>query len=78
MAPAQRLRTSPITATACNSDVVFRRAADKSSVPAGERLLIAPSLRPLETGGTQGCVVSVQVFDQASGWTTTYISDPDQ
>jgi hypothetical protein len=38
----------------------------------GERLLIAPSLRPLETGVTRGCVVSVcrssvQVFDQVSG-----------
>jgi hypothetical protein len=44
----------------------------------GERLLIAPSLRPVETGGTRGCVVSVQAFDQASGWTTTYITDPDE
>jgi hypothetical protein len=44
----------------------------------GERLLIAPSLRPVGTGSTQGCLVSVQVFDQASGWTTTYISDPDK
>jgi hypothetical protein len=44
----------------------------------GERLLISPSLSPVETGSTQGCVVSVQVFDQSTGWTTTYIGDPDE
>ena len=44
----------------------------------GERALIVPSLRPVETGSTHGCLVSAQVFDQTTGWTTTYIGDPEQ
>jgi hypothetical protein len=41
----------------------------------GERVPITPSLRPATSGSAIGCVVSLQLFDQLTGWTTTYISD---
>jgi hypothetical protein len=44
----------------------------------GDRALIAPSLRTVATGSGNGCLVSVQVFDQRTGWTTTYVEDPNQ
>ena len=40
----------------------------------GERAVIQPCLQPVAAGSTVGCAISVQVFDQFTGWTTTAAS----
>jgi hypothetical protein len=40
----------------------------------GERGVINPCCMPLGTGSGGGCKVSVQVFDQISGWTQSLVS----
>jgi hypothetical protein len=42
----------------------------------GERAVLQPCLQPVSTGSANGCVASVQVFDQITGWTTVVASAP--
>jgi hypothetical protein len=38
----------------------------------GERGLYLPCVQPVAAGSSDGCIGSVQVFDQFTGWTTTF------
>jgi len=42
----------------------------------GERVVYLPCVKPVAAGSTIGCAISVQVFDQFTGWTTTAASAP--
>ena len=45
-----------------------------SLVRFGERKVINSVLIPVAPGSAAGCKASVQVFDQASGWTQVFIA----
>jgi hypothetical protein len=42
----------------------------------GQRAVVAASVVPVSPGSADGCVASLEVFDQATGWTTVVLPIP--
>ena len=44
----------------------------------GQRAVVAASVLPVSAGSADGCVASLEVFDQATGWTTVVVTDQNR